>query len=122
MDSTWKMVPVEPTEEMLNASVNDDQGAKRLRKSMARTAWQQMLKAAPLQETVMFGTLDRQVLISKEAYLIFMDREKGLRDELARYVRQEKNAMQALKMSDSLVAELQRRLDVAGDEVRTAGP
>lgn len=116
IDSEWKMVPTEPTEEMLNASVRDDQGAKNLRKSMARSAYLRMLEAAPAQETVLFGTLERHVLISKEAYLLIMDREKGFHEELQRYVRKEKYAMNALKMADSHVAELHRRLQLMGDE------
>lgn len=119
MNSAWKMVPTEPTEEMLNASVNDDQGAKNLRKSMARSAYLRMLDAVPAQETVLFGTIERQVLISKEAYLLILDREKGFHEELQRYIRKEKYAMNALKMADSHVAELHRRLHLLGDEEQT---
>lgn len=41
------LVPVEPTARMLDASVNDGQGAKNLRSKMARDSYSLMIAAAP---------------------------------------------------------------------------
>jgi hypothetical protein len=75
--TTWKLVPVEPTEEMLNVATDDDTCGLH-----ARKVWQTMLNAAPAPDVQPVAWLHVGGVYGEEPEEWELEAEQGLCDEL----------------------------------------
>ena len=81
MSSQWKLVPVEPTQSILDAMTTE-----RKKGNGVLQMWFEAMAAAPAPpipaDSVDFGIDERSVRVSQEAYSIFLAREAAGREKI----------------------------------------
>ncbi|WP_395598568.1 hypothetical protein AB4P95_11690 [Pseudomonas sp. A1437] len=106
MSSQWKLVPVEPTQSILDAMTTE-----RKKGNGVLQMWFEAMAAAPAPpipaDSVDFGIDERSVRVSQEAYSIFLAREAAGREKI-------EALQQRLNAADQRIDELSQdktRLD-----------